>query len=211
MPCTNLWICHFFIHFHPLFKHREREWLKKVTFFSPLCSCFGPSVRSHHPSAAPESCLLDDNVIYSPRAALISCNKSVELSRLTANREREKDRERREAMARRSVRRWNESNLELPGELCPIQLHGGVACQSRWFANFNSRGQLLLFFEGDQLVPLPPQKRVSLRHRAEWEYRRWDLGQDRPSIQTWHSEDRQVRWELQLTGLLPKWWKMEVC
>lgn len=169
----------------------EREEKKKLK--SDISFCVPASVL---PSAVVikvlfRTCLHNDNIIYCWNASLISCNKNVKLSRnVLQGRERkkrkkdpvfsetEKEESSREETTHYSVRRRDESNLELPRELCHVRLQEGVslACHSR-------RLKILRLLSSgasrirSQVTASTGQrlKKGSPAHRAKRERRRGDL------------------------------------
>lgn len=121
----------------------ERE--KKKKFKSDISFCVPASVLPFEViiKVLFRTCLHNDNIIYCWNASLISCNKNVKLSRNPlqekkkkgsgVSRDWEKEESSGEETTHYSVRRRDESNLELPRELCHVRPQEGVslACHSR--------------------------------------------------------------------------------
>lgn len=137
IPAEISWICSFFsIRFHPLLSTvRERErGLKSDISLVP--SCFRPSavIIKSAVYTRPTSFTAGERLQNHATKVCSSAGWSCEGKKKKRNSIWYFLLESRE-MVQRSARLWNESNLELPGELCPVQPEDGVlfACQSRRF------------------------------------------------------------------------------
>lgn len=136
--CRNLLNMFFF--FHPvssIIKHSERERERGLkSDISLVPSCFRPSavIIKSAVYTRPTSFTAGERLQNHATKVCSSAGWSCEGKKKKRNSIWYFLLESRE-MVQRSARLWNESNLELPGELCPIQPEDGVlfACQSRRF------------------------------------------------------------------------------